>query len=808
MSTSLSNNERDKLYLPAFACSLLLLVISIYVYGYSLFSYYGITVGFLDRTLGRFISEGYFCYRIRTKLVILLFVVLNVIVRSGAPTKKGWGEIIAWCVVGLLIFFWPVMDCRLFILFSVVGYLLLIYSFALVGRKVHSMSPPDNDPYETFEQCEKKIETDYSINIPTKYRYKKKTRRGWINVVNPFRATMVLGTPGSGKSFSVYNPFISQMMQKSYTCFVYDYKFPDLTEEIYNEYLDNEKNFIRKMGKVPKFCVINFDDPRYSMRCNPISPRYITDPADTSEIADIIMRNVNPQSVEKEDFFTLSAKVYIDALIWFLRIFEDGRFCTFPHLIELMGRNYEAVFEMLQKHEDIRVKIQPFQNALQGKAQEQLQGQIASAQIPLLRFASPALYWVLSGDDFTLDVNDKEDPKIVCIGNNPDRQTIYGTTLALYTSRMFRQINHKGKYPCGVLLDEFPTIYVKGIDNLIATARSNKVAIVLGAQDESQIRRDYGDKESEVVFNTVGNLFAGQVNGKTAKTLSETFGREFREQQSETLGDSVSTNRSFQQQEILPQSRIETLTQGYFFGKVADNNDCRIDKKLFCGEIQIDLEERKRKDARRKKIPPMKSDYFDDAAVEKAIRGNEDMFLRGVVTEQYRAEETAAKRADSTYNADVPGSEHEREVVDERIAAMDKDARESVIRDLIKKRQKEAVDTVLKANYNKIKDDIRYIFKQEGVKEFKNDPDESAETSHPAGLDIPDATESDPLQFKPIGGDNGYRQERNGAENAGGAGGKDGAEKMIDSEVDTEEDPLDLASIDLSGKNNAEDYDI
>jgi type IV secretory pathway TraG/TraD family ATPase VirD4 len=278
---------------------------------------------------------------------------------------------------------------------------------------------------------------------------------------------MVLGTPGSGKSFSVYGPFIEQMIAKGYSMFIYDYKFPDLTEIVYNEFRDN----IRKYDVVPEFCVINFNDPTRSLRCNPLNPKYITDPADTTEIAELVMLNVNKAAVEKEDFFTLSAKVYLDALIWFLKLYEDGRYCTFPHVIELMAQDYKKVFSILSRYPELEAKIKPFSNALEGGAQDQLQGQIASAQIPLNKFVSPSLYWVLTGDDFTLDVNDPKHPKILCVGNDPDRQAIYGTTLALFTSRMFKLINHKGKLKCGVLLDELPTIFLKGLDNLIATAR-------------------------------------------------------------------------------------------------------------------------------------------------------------------------------------------------------------------------------------------------------------------------------------------------------------------------------------------------
>ena len=262
----------------------------------------------------------------------------------------------------------------------------------LIGRHLGRFNEAVNDRAETFEQCGTLMDTPDSVNIRTVYQYRQKLHTGWVNVVNPFRATLVLGTPGSGKSYSVYGPFIEQMIGKGYSMFVYDYKYPDLTEVVYNELLQNRD----KYRVVPEFCVINFQDPRYSLRCNPIKPKYIEDPADTSEIAELVMLNVNKAAVEKEDFFTQSAKLYLDAIMWFLRIYEGGKYCTFPHAIELMAQDYKKVFRMLSREPELEAKIKPFQNALEGNAQDQLQGQIASAQIPLNKFVSKKLYWVLA----------------------------------------------------------------------------------------------------------------------------------------------------------------------------------------------------------------------------------------------------------------------------------------------------------------------------------------------------------------------------------------------------------------------------
>ena len=444
---------RKQEYEPYFMCmvlvSVVILAVNIYYYEYPLFMSLGLRSDISDRVMLSFRSHGFFSSYLKTKLLSLALIVMSNIVRSGKGKPANWRTVALTGAGGLLLFLFPPVVGIVYTLLSLSGFSLVAYSVAMIGRHLSLNWDRLNDVNETFEQCDEKIETKDSINIPTRYQYKGVIHNGWINVVNPFRATMILGTPGSGKSFSVYNPFIEQMIAKGYTMFIYDYKYPDLTEVVYNDLLHS----IDSYPVVPEFHIINFNDPRYSERCNPIHPRYITDQAATAEVAEIIMKNVNPNTAEKEDFFSMSAKVYVDSLVWFLRIYEDGRYCSFPHLIELMGQDYEVVFDILQQYQDIEVKIRPFANALNSGAQDQLQGQIASAQIPLNKFASPEIYWVLSGDDFSLDINDPEHPKILCVGNNPDYQAIYGTTLALYTSRMFKLINHKGKRPCGVLLD-------------------------------------------------------------------------------------------------------------------------------------------------------------------------------------------------------------------------------------------------------------------------------------------------------------------------------------------------------------------
>lgn len=370
--------------------------------------------------------------------------------------------------------------------------------------------------------------------------------------------------------------------------YVYDFKFDDLSTIVYNHLLKHRD----KYKVTPTFYVINFDNPEKSHRCNPIAPEFMTDISDAYESAYTIMLNLNKTWIQKQgDFFVESPIILLASIIWYLKIYDNGKYCTFPHAVEFLNKKYEDIFTILTTYPELENYLSPFMDAWQGGAQDQLQGQIASAKIPLSRMISPQLYWVMSGNDFTLDINNPEEPKLLCVGNNPDRQNIYSAALGLYNSRIVKLINKKGKLKSSVIIDELPTIYFRGLDNLIATARSNKVAVCLGFQDFSQLLRDYGDKEAKVVMNTVGNIFSGQVVGETAKTLSERFGKILQKRQSLTINrEDKSTSINTQMDSIIPASKISNLSQGTFVGAVSDNFDERIDQKIFHSQIVVDNE--------------------------------------------------------------------------------------------------------------------------------------------------------------------------------------------------------------------------
>ena len=352
----------------------------------------------------------------------------------------------------------------------------------------------------------------------------------------------------------------------------------------------------------------------------------MTDISDAYESAYTIMLNLNKTWIQKQgDFFVDSPIILLAAIIWYLKIYDGGRCCTFPHAVEFLNQPYEKIFPVLTSYPELENYLSPFMDAWRGNAQDQLQGQIASAKIPLSRMISPQLYWVMTGNDFSLDINNPASPKILCVGNNPDRQNIYSAALGLYNSRIVRLINKKGRLKSSIIIDELPTIYFRGLDNLIATARSNRVAVCLGFQDFSQLERDYGDKEAKVIFNTVGNIFSGQVVGDTARTLSDRFGKivQLRESQS-VSNENITHSTNTQLDALIPPSKISNLTQGMFVGSVADNVDQPLPQKIFHARIELDSAAIQAEERRFVPIPQISS-FLDEEGtdrMEEIIREN------------------------------------------------------------------------------------------------------------------------------------------------------------------------------------------
>ena len=604
------------------AVSIFLLVVHVYVYCYPSITAWHLNLEVIDRILINFNNTtGIFNCILWSKLLAVLLLAVSCLGTHGVKGEKiTWPKIYAVLVAGCALFFlnWWLLELPLphmantaFYIFTLTaGYLALLMSGLWMSRlyRHNLMEDVFNMENESFMQETRLMENEYSVNLPTRFYYKKRWNNGFVNIVNIFRACMVIGTPGSGKSYAIVNSYIRQLIAKGFAIYIYDYKFDDLSTIAYNSLLKNMDKYEVK----PRFYVINFDDPRRSHRCNPINPEFMTDISDAYEASYTIMLNLNRTWIEKQgDFFVESPIILLAAIIWYLKIYKNGIYCTFPHAVELLNKPYSDLFTILTSYPELENYLSPFMDAWKGNAQDQLQGQIASAKIPLTRMISPQLYWVMTGNDFSLDINNPKEPKLLCVGNNPDRQNIYSAALGLYNSRIVKLINKKKQLKCAVIIDELPTIYFRGLDNLIATARSNKVGVLLGFQDFSQLTRDYGEKESKVIQNTVGNIFSGQVVGETAKTLSERFGKVLQQRQSVSINrQDVSTSINTQLDSLIPASKIANLSQGTFVGAVADNFDERIEQKIFHAEIVVDHTKISAEEKAYQKIPVI-NDFKD-----------------------------------------------------------------------------------------------------------------------------------------------------------------------------------------------------
>lgn len=576
--------------------SIAVLLFHFYFFCYRAFESWGFTSEFIDRIIYGLRNTGIFESVYHAKLTSFGLLVVSLIGAKGKKDEKIHVRMAAFYIVsGVLVFFFchvillapleDVVSIGLYIGLTSMGYLLMLTGGTWLSRLINVSLRKDifNRMNESFPQEERLLENEYSINLPAAYNLRGRRRTSWINVINPFRSLLVIGTPGAGKSYFVVRHIITQHIKKAFTMFIYDFKYDDLSRIAYNTLLKNTG----KYPVSPKFYVINFEDLSRSHRCNPLDPATMEDITDATESSRTIMLGLNRDWIKKQgDFFVESPINFVTAIIWFLRKYEDGKYCTLPHVIELMQLDYPKLFKLLRTEPEIEVLINPFESAFRNEAMEQLEGQIASAKIGMARLSSPQLYYVLSGNDFTLDVNNPEEPKIVCMGNNPQKQQIYGAVLSLYISRVIKLVNKKNQQKCSLIFDEFPTIYFNGIDGLIATARANKVATCLAVQDYSQLKKDYGREQAEVIMNIVGNVISGQVVGETAKLLSERFGKIVQERESISINASdTSISRSTQLDSAIPPSKIAALSSGEFVGTVADDPDQKIELKVFHAEI-------------------------------------------------------------------------------------------------------------------------------------------------------------------------------------------------------------------------------
>ena len=577
--------------------SYLLLLMSLYLSRFGFFAGHGIVIPefspvFLKLRQLRFLSDIYL-----SKLTCMVFLMVTCVgTRAHKDRELTASNIVVQVVVGLVLYWGSLLVIGHYDLAYLVatffGFVILNIGFDNVSKliTVNLMKDRFNLENENFHQEEVLKTNEYSVNLPTRYVQKGNEHEGWINIVNPFRGTMVIGTPGSGKSYSVVLPFIKQHLLKGFSLCVYDFKYPDLSLVAYNYFLTAKKK--KKLPETTRFYVINFDDIRKSYRCNPLAPELMESPIDAFESSRTVLYNLNREWIKKQgEFFSESAVSFFAAVIWFLKRYKDGKYCTLPHAIELLQLDYDDLFEVLGQERDVAGIINPFISAYQRKANEQLEGQLGSLKIAISKIISREIYWICSGNDFSLDINNPKAPKVVCLANNPLRIEMYGAVLSLFITRMLKVINQKGQHPSSLIFDELPTIYFRGLDTLIATARANRISTLLGMQTIDQLIRDYGKEQANAILTNIGNIFSGQAAGETARFMQGRMGKILQERQSININrNTQSTTISTQLDYLVPEGKIATLPQGYMVGQVADNFGELILQKNFNCLIHVDTE--------------------------------------------------------------------------------------------------------------------------------------------------------------------------------------------------------------------------
>lgn len=497
-----------------------------------------------------------------------------------------------------------------YIILSIIGAILINSALDNISKRIKSNFMKDrfNIENESFEQSKNKVETEYSVNIPMKFFYNRKWHNGWLNICNCFRGTFVIGTPGSGKSFSVINSFIRQHSAKGFAEVVYDFKFPELAKIAYYNYQKN-----KQLGKIPnnfKFNVINFSDIEYSRRINPLKREYIEILADATETAEALYESLqkgDKGSGGNSDFFKTSAVNLLAASIYFWSRYENGKYSDLPHVLAFLNQEYDVLFKVLFSEPELKSLVSPFEAAYKSGAVDQLEGQMASLKVQLSRLATKESFWVFSGNDFNLKVSDKTDPSYLIIANNPKTQSMNSALNALIINRLTRLVNTKGNYPTSIIVDECPTLYFYQLATLLSTARSNKVSICLGLQELPQLEEQYGKATAKTITSIIGNTLSGQAKApETLDWLQKLFGKVKQVKEGVTIRRNETTiNMNEQMDFVIPASKISSLQAGTLVGQVALDfgQEDNFPTAMYHCKTNLDLKKIKKEEEAYKELP-------------------------------------------------------------------------------------------------------------------------------------------------------------------------------------------------------------
>ncbi|TXJ28103.1 MAG: conjugal transfer protein TraG [Chitinophagaceae bacterium] len=581
--------------------SIVILLIHFYYFCYEAFRQWELTSTISDHLLRNISKTGLLSGFLKSKLIALGMLIISLIGVKGKKSEKlNYRTGLAYLLTGIALYFISGLFLMVtgmdmttmatcYMIITGIGFILIITGGAVLARIIRNNISQQvfNRDNEGFPQEERLLTDRYSLNLPARYLYKGKWRNSYINFLNGRRSVLVLGSAGSGKSFFVVENLIRQVCAKGMLLFVFDQKFPELTTLTYNHYLLHKHLF----PPGTRFVNVNFTNLSLGCQCNPIHP--VTLPTMTSAIesSKSLLLSMNKTWAGKQgDFFVDSPINLLAAVIWFLKRYANGEYCTLPHAIELIHVEYDKLFTVLNAEPEISTLINPFMQAYRDNEMETLNSQMASVKIPLGRISTPEYYYVLSGHDFTLNINDPQNPTIFCLGNNPQYQEALAPIMSLFVDRLNRMINQSGKLDCAQIIDEFASLRAATVMQTITTGRSNNITTVIALQDYSMLKMVYSREEAETIFNITGNLISGQVAGETARLLSERFAKTFQDRQSMSINSSdTSISKSRQLEQSVPASTISSLSSGEFVGIVADNPGQPIEVKAFHSFIKNDI---------------------------------------------------------------------------------------------------------------------------------------------------------------------------------------------------------------------------
>ncbi len=583
----------------------------------------------LSNLLDSFSKLGFFYPPINAKLSTLILISL---VAVGTKAKKNKDlnivkSIVLPIVLGISLMFVsltlvdeagnPNMP-KLFSFFSLSQVLYMVFAFVgaistQVGAdniskilKTNLGKDRWNTEEESFDQNRELVETETSINIPYKFRYKGKIYDGWLNI-DPFRGTVVIGVPGSGKSFGIINPSIRQFIAKGFSMCLYDFKYPTLGEIAYYHYLLKKKN---DPNYIHEFNVINLNEVEKSKRINPLNKKYIKTLAQAQSLSEAMVSALQKGGSSgggSEQFFTQSAINFLSSCVYFFATYENGKYSDIPHLLSFMNKSYKEIFDTLFSNEELESLLSPFKTAYENKAFDQLEGQIGTLKIFMSRLATKESFWVFSGDEIELKISDRKRPSILVLASDEDTKEINSALYASVFNRILKVINNKGNLPCAVVADEFPTIYLHDVENTIGTARSNQVAIMLGLQEMPQLKKNYKKEIADTIMAVAGNILAGALRNKdTLDWLEKLFGKIKQKTYSQSISQQGTTQSINEKMEaMIPAGKIASLRTGEMVGMLAKgfNTEQEYKTSAMNGRINLNMKKIKKEEKNYVKMP-------------------------------------------------------------------------------------------------------------------------------------------------------------------------------------------------------------